>query len=120
MGTAIFVQCWYLLLVGGVSGHRPSRCERVAPGLAAGKFLAGDFGVAAGFSVASRAVGWPKILAGPAGSQHVCSQHKLAASSEFQLWLGDHLAEETGTGKPASNVWASKGIRPVCFFFAER
>ena len=41
----------------------------------------------------------------------------LAASSEFQLWLGERLAEETGTGKPASNVWASKGIRPVCFFF---
>ena len=44
----------------------------------------------------------------------------LAASSEFQLWLGGHLAEETGTCKPASNVWASKGIRPVCFFFAEQ
>jgi len=32
----------------------------------------------------------------------------LAASSEFQLWLGEHLTEETGTGKPASIVWASK------------
>ena len=67
MGTAMFVQYWHLLLVGGVSGHCPSRCEQVAPGFAAGKFLAGNFGVAAGFSVASRAVGWPKILAGPAG-----------------------------------------------------
>ena len=35
----------------------------------------------------------------------------MAASSEFQLWLGDHLLEETGTGKPASDVWTSKGIR---------
>ena len=77
MGTAMFVQYWHLLLVGGVSGHCPSRCEQVAPGFAAGKFLAGNFGVAAGFSVASRAVGWPKILAGPAGSQRVCSQRKL-------------------------------------------
>ena len=35
----------------------------------------------------------------------------MAASSEFQLWLGDYLLEETGTGKPASDVWTSKGIR---------
>ena len=41
----------------------------------------------------------------------------LLASSHFQMWLGDHLHEETGSGHPQPGIWSRKGVRTFCMLF---